>query len=440
MAGVSDKELIPLGPWPAGIDNLNDETNLARSDDGKRVIALREAVNVDLPRTGWPRRRKGYERIVQGTRVHSLWAHSSFPFLLFADGASQYGMTPAGTPWQIRAGLAPREIGYGFAAGDVYCSNGTQAWRVDQDGGISPWAVESPAHQPTLTATSDGGLDAGAYQIAFTFLDAEGRESGTGKAVTVQVAAGGGIALTDIPQPTSPDVVRGRIYATNANGDVLQQARDVLTGQAQAMLGAFTPGRPLATQFLEPLPACDIVRTLGGRLYTARGNVMRWSEALRFGLSSLKNNVRTVGERIDVMEAVGEGTDGAGLFVSDHKRTYWFGGADPTKQPRQIAYGYGAVRGSSVIVPGNVFGLQTTMPVAYWIAANGVALLGLPGGQIVPLRERQVVAPAASRGASLFREADGIRQVITALSDAQPQGLAVRDRVSGRVYRNGVEV
>jgi hypothetical protein len=69
-----------------------------------------------------------------------------------------------------------------------------------------------------------------------------------------------------------------------------------------------------------------------------------------------------------------------------------------------------------------------------------VACLGLPGGQVVPLRERQVVAPAAERGASLFRERDGMRQVITALQGATPQGIAIGDRASSRVYRNGIEV
>lgn len=440
MAGVGDKQLLPLGPWPAGIDNLNDETGLTRSEDGKRVIALREAVNVDLSRGGSPRRRKGYGKIVSGTRVHSLWCSGHFPYLLFADGERQYAMTAAGAPWVVRDGLAAREISTTLVGDVAYCTNGQQTWCVDAAGAWRPWSVETPAGQPTVTPSSTGGMDAGEYQAAVTFIDDAGRESGTGQAVTVTVPDGGGIALTDIPQPLSAGVARARAYAAPANGDVLYMARDVPVGQTSALLGAFAPARPLATQFLEPMPAADIVRALAGRLYTAKGAEMRWSEALRYGLTNRAKYVRRVGERIDLMEAVGEGGDGAGLYVADTKRTYWIDGTHPAAQSIRIVYGCGAVRGTGVMVPGNVFGLETTVPVAYWLAANGVALLGLPSGSVVPLRERQVVAPAAARGASLFREQDGIRQVITALQEAAPQGLAMRDRVAGRVYRNGVEV
>lgn len=440
MAGVGDKELLRLGPWPAGIDNLNDETSLTRSEDGKRIIALREAINVDLPRTGWPRRRQGYGRIVAGTRVHSLWAGGAFPYLLFADGATQYAMSPAGTPWEVRSGLAPREISYAAPADTVYCTNAQQAWCIDAAGATMPWAVESPAGQPRLAASTDGGLDPGTYQAAVTFVDSAGREGGTGLAASLRLPSAGGIALLDIPQPRAGDVARVRVYLSAANGTVLHRVRDLPVGQLQAVLGTGPLGRPLETQFLEPMPPGEIVRTLAGRLWTASGNVMRWSAALRYGLSNLAEDTRRVGRRIDLMEPVGEGSDGAGLYVADHKRTYWIGGADPATQSVRIVYAAGAVRGSGITVPGNVFGLETTLPVAYWLSRTGVALLGLPGGTVIPLRESQVVAPAAARGASLYREHNGIRQVITALSGAAPQGLAMRDRVSARVYRNGVEV
>jgi hypothetical protein len=37
------------------------------------------------------------------------------------------------------------------------------------------------------------------------------------------------------------------------------------------------------------------------------------------------------------------------------------------------------------------------------------------------------VAPSAKRGASLFRERNGLRQVVTALAETAPRGLAMRD-------------
>jgi len=440
MAGVSDKQLIRIGPFPAGVDNLNDETNLTRSDDGKRIVALREGVNIDLPRTGWPRRRKGFGQEVQGAQVHSLWANPRFPWMLFADGAGHFARSTGGQPFEVRAGLAPREISYAIPNDRVYCTNAVQTWCVTPEGDALAWAVESPGGQPVCAPASSGGLDAGAYQVAITYLDTRGEESGSTLAETVTVPQGGGVALSDIPQPLGADVARIRVYMSPTNGDALYQARDIAAGQTSAMMGAGNLGRPLATQFLSPMPAGQIVRSLAGRLYVACGNEMRWSEALRYGLTHSKDNVRRIGARIGLMEPVGEGGDAPGMYVADHKRTYWIGGANPSAQSQRIVYPYGAVPGTGIVVPASMFGFDTTLPVAYWIAANGVACIGMPGGQVVPLREKQVVAPKASHGASLFREQDGLRQIITSLSDASPQGLAVGDRASARVYRNGVEV
>lgn len=440
MTGVNDKQLLPVGPFYAGVDNLDAETALTRSDDGKRIVALREAVNVDIPRDGWPQRRKGFTLECAGARVHSLWHGGRFPFMLFANGPDLYARRAGGDPFLVRSGLSPREVSYAIPNDRVYASNGVEAWCVLPDGTSAAWGVETPAHQPQAIASANGGLDAGRYQFATTFIDARGEESGTARAEEIDVAQAGGVQLTNIAQPASADVARVRVYVSHANGDMLYQARDLAVGQTAALIGAGQRGKPLDTQFLSPMPPGQIVRYLAGRMYVARGREMRWSEALRYGLTHREKNVRRVGETIAMMEPVGEGGDAPGLFVSDHKRTYWLGGADPATQSNRIAYPYPAIPGTGRIVPGSMFGFDTAVPVAYWIARNGVAIVGLPGGQVVPLREKQVVAPNAERGSSLFLERDGIRTIITSLQGSTAQGLAVTDRASSRVYRNGVEI
>lgn len=448
MPGVTDKSLIRLGPWPAGIANVPAEQDLPRSEDGRRVIAAREAVNVDWPVSGKARRRSGYTKVVSGTRCHSLWRGGDFPFALYVDGATLFALTRGGTPFAVRAGMAPREVSYALVNDRVYWSNGQQTGQVLADATAVAWGVESPAGQPAVAASVGvGGLAAGRYQVAVTFRTARGEEGGTGEAVAVDVTEGGGIALSAVPQPVASDVTTIRVYVSPPNGDVLYFARDMPTGMTSATVGAGSRGVPLATQFLEPMPAGRIVRYLGGRLYVAGGvggalaaNELAWSESLRYGLTDLVNNRMPVGQRIDLMEPVGEGGDGAGLFVADHKRTYWFGGSNPANWGSRIAYPHGAVPGTGICAPGNLFGLETTVPVAYWLAANGVACIGLPGGGVVPLREASTVAPSASAGASMLREIGGIRQIVTTLRDTGPQRVATADRAAARVYRNGVEI
>jgi len=450
MAGVGDKELIARGPWSAGIDNLNAETDLTRSDDGKQIVAFREGVNVDIDRKGTPSRRPGYTKIINGLSVHSLWHQGSFPLALFADGALQFAFRPGQTPFEVRDGLANRTISYALAGDRAFCTNPVQNWCVTPSGDTVPWGVETPAGQPNLTPSPDGGLDAGEYQVAITFIDLLGEESGTVLAATCTVAKGGGIELNQIPQPTSDRVRYVRAYRSAANGGnqadpnapVLFMARDIPVGITSALLGVATLKRPLATQFLIPMPPGQIVRHLAGRLHVAAGNVIRSSEPLRYGLCH-KDKGRNVGDKIVLMEPVGDGGDSPGFFVADSKRTYWIGGANPEDTSIRIVYPYSAVPGTGTVVPASMFSLDTTLPVAYWIAANGVACLGLPGGTVVPLREKQAVAPPAESGASLFRERNGIRQIISALAGATrttKQGVAIGDSAAARVYRNGIEI
>src|ERR1044072_5759767 len=146
--GVSDRELAPVGPFPVGIDNLNEQGGLQRSDDGKRVIALRAAVNCDTPRSGWPRRRGGYGQIVAGTRVHSLWHGGALPFMLFAAGADQYAMRKGQAPFVVRSTLAPREVSYAIPNDRVYASNGAQARCGYADGTAGAWGGGAAAGQP----------------------------------------------------------------------------------------------------------------------------------------------------------------------------------------------------------------------------------------------------------------------------------------------------
>lgn len=452
MAGVRDKQLISLGPWPAGIDNLNAETDLTRSDDGKAIIALREATNVDLDRRGSPHRRRGYARVVSGTDCHSFWKAPEFPFALFVDAGTQYGWQPGSSAFQVHAGVGPHRVASCFAGDRAYCTNNVSTWCVTAHGDEMPWGVETPP-TPTAIAASNGGLDAGEYQVAYTWLTVLGEESGAKIAATVSVPDKGGIDLAAIPQPTSELVRAIRVYRSRANGGngadgsgtdgttnvALFSAVDIPVGVLSYRLGASALGRPLRTQFLDPMPPGHIVRHLGGRLHVASGNRIFSSEPLYYGLRHSRKD-RRVGSRITLMECVGDGGDAPGMFVSDEKRTYWIGGVDPDKSTIRICYPYAAVFGTGTIVPGSMFNVETTLPCAYWLAANGVACLGLPGGVVVPLREKQAIAPLAEEGASLFRERDGIRQVLTSLQGASAKrGLSISDAASARVYKNGVD-
>ena len=429
--GVREDETDKRPGWPLGIVNRVKES-------ATPLTALRVADNVDLDALGKPSRRPGYAVVAPGTTVHSAWSDDYLPWGLYVAGDTLRVFHSDESSDPLVGGLAlGQPVSYARINDVVLWSNGVQCGAITQDLEAVPWACPSPASQAKAVAMLGGALDAGTYQVAVTFIDAFGRESGAGLAATIDVAANGAIELSEIPQPVDTLAVpRVRIYATAANDPVLRAAATMPAGVTTYTLTQHPAGRPLDTQHLRSLPPGQLVRYGNGRQFVARGREVLWSPALRYGLYDPRKARVAFAQRVDMMEFVGDGTDAAGLYVSDAKRTYFLPGRDPAEWRQVIAYPCGAVPGASTVVSGEAFGLPTKVPVPVWLARNGLLCVGLPGGQVVTFRETDAVIDQAERGALLYREGDGLKQVIASLQGAQAQGLAVRDRAVARVYRH----
>lgn len=434
MTVPRDRGMPTMHGWPAGIDNLNQEQDLARNEEGI-TSALRDAENVDLDRHGKPQRREGYEQVIAATTAHSLWGDPDFPFGLFVDGGTLRAMREDATVFDLQAAIGNAPLSYAAVAGQVYWSSTQHNGRVTADAVAFPWGVPGPAGAPALSPAPTGALHAGRYQVTLTYLSALGEESGAPQAGVVDVAESGGIQIDNVPQP--PDgSMRIRVYATPANGDVFYFARDLAAGMTSVVLGQHRPGKPLETQFLEPMPRGHIVRLLNGRLYVASGSSLIFSEAMRYGLCDFARNRIGYPSRLAMIEPLDSGGDAPGLFVAAGERTYWLGGPDPFTFKRKIAHPYGVVPGTSLQVPAKVFGLEGDGTVPYWLATNGVGCVGLPGGGVIPLRANQAIAPGADAGASLYRDVNGLKQVVTALHSAIERGTAIGDSVGCEVIRH----
>lgn len=431
MAGVPDESLLNLLP-AVGIANLGKETSATPQ-------TLREAVNVDLTKEGTPRRRDGRTRLVAGTGVHSLWSDDKFPRALYVNGDQIVALWPTGETTPIANGLALGvPVSWALINDRVFWSNGVQSGLITPELDVLPWGPEAPAGQPALEATAEGGLDAGGYQVAITYRDMLGRESGTGLAATVQVEQGGGIRLTGIPVPGPTSAITTvRIYRTGADDSSLRHVMDLPAGITSVILGVRDRGRALETQHHVAMPPGHIVRYGHGRQWIARGNELLWSPTMRYGLWSPATARLRFGSEIDMIECVGDGTEGAGVFVSSGERTYWLSGANPENFTQRIAYPHGAVRGSSMLVRGSAWGIETAEYVAAWLARSGVFCTGVPGGSVLRMKEAEAVTGVGERGASLFREKNGIRQFLTALSGrTDAPGLRVGDRAVARTLRH----
>lgn len=435
---------FPLGPWPGGVNNRAPEHALPTNEDGQ-VVALRQGVNVDLDDAGWPRLRQGRVQRVTATRAHSLFA-ADHALLANVDGdLIAYARAPDGSlaaQATVRADIGPRYVTAAQVGEDVYWSNELELRRMDADFGDHAGAIPTP-RSPTIAAASSGGLVAGEYLVSLTWKAADGRESGACNPIAIDITEGQGILLTNLPL-SADGAATLQVWLSPANPDpdtiVLYHVRDLPAGTAGYSIGAHHPGRALETLWHLPLPPGQIVRPWNGRLLVAAGNLLCWSPALRVGLMHQDSALR-FGERLTLLEPAGEGISSPGIFVADHKRTYFLGGDRPEAWQKRIVYPHPAVPGVSTIAPGTAFGLETAEPMVCWLASNGVFCLGAPSGVVTPLTERRVALPVgAERGAATFREFDGLRQVLATFIGGAGNTAGVTDSTVATVRRHGVTV
>jgi hypothetical protein len=441
MPKVADDELIQIAGF-SGLNNVDREMAavLGGEAGGPRVSQLRTAENVDIDNAAKLRTRQGWSRLLAATAARGLWSADGLGWGLVAFGSELHQVQEDGSTAVVVTGIDPNATPcYAEIGGVAFWSDGSRIGRVFADGTTAPVACEQPAGQPLVSPSAAGGLPAGTYQVCITYQDASGQESGAGLAVELDLQDGQGIQLDAIPQP-AVNTTRINLYASSANGEELYLRGQIPAGATGVVIGYGPEGRRLETQFLTPMPAGQMMAAANGRLYVFSGHALWYSQPPYYGLTRAAANWVQYAGRPSLLLAVGSADAGSGLYVTAGARTYWQSGADPRAWQRVIAYPHGAIVGTGMTAPGSYFGLETTQPVAYWLADNGVFCIGSPGGAVSPFSERVFVADPAEQGASLLREVDGIRQAITVTRNPIRSNFGLRDSASARVFRNGVEI
>lgn len=433
MARASDQSVPPLGPWPRGSNNVAREDSVPRG-------SYRQGVNVDTYPGGKLRRREGTTR-VDDTPTENLWSDGSYA--LCTSAGALYKFTPGAPLQQLHDGLAPyADVSYAVVNQFVYVSDGVKALRVNMlTNEVTPWGVETPAGQPTLLASSGGGLDAGTYQVAITYARTSGEESGTQRAATITVADGGGIALTNIPQPSDVSVAHVNVYVTRSNGESLLYYGSIGVGILSTQLYKQNLGNVLETMLLAPMPAGRNPVFAGGRLYVTVDSLLVWSEPFRFGLFNPRLSFTQYASQIQLVAPTLTNSAINGLFVAASESTFFLAGEDPQKWAQNRVYHASAVPGSLVYVPGAMFRRDDfpTHNVPVWLATNGYICVGLPNGTIAAVTEGRFAASVGVKASSFFRDMRGIPHVVFAMPSPTSASQAVAsDTVDSILIRNGI--
>lgn len=414
---IQDKQTIRISAF-GGMDNRTPETRLAAS-------LQRLLVNLDVAE-GKLQQRPGYVLAQELPGAHSLWSDGRRGFC--AAQGTLYSWNGIEAPVALRTGVFGA-VSYAAVNGEAYWSDGTVTGKIRADGTLAAWGLPTPA-TPTVTATAAGGLTAGTYQVALTWQNATGEESGAAVAATVQVAQGGGIAV-GLEPPSDADVQFVSLYVSAPDSANLYHALLVPASMGSLLIGAGQRGRELDSQFLAPMPAGALVRFWRGRLVTVQGNVVTFSEALRYGLTDARYGFLVESADITLLEPVA-----GGLFIGTAEGVRFAAGTSPDNFSFTEVERGAPVPGTGISVDARDLGLNVTGPVAVWLSPAGW-VYGLPDGTTsTPVADR-LALPGYEQGASLMIEQDGLRRMLAVVRGAGPELAKAGDSVVAEVIRNG---
>ena len=420
--------------FPAGVNNVAPDFDPPKDELG-RVTALREAVNVDLVGPQKKVRRRAGRTAIAAGRAHSPKTTPDGKHLLVViDGDLRAYGTDRQLRATVRASVGPNRLTYAKVNDDtIWSGNGLLRRVRSSDLADLPAWVDCPGI-PQVAAISGGNMAPGEYRVGMTWLDANGTESGCAGLVLIDLAEGECLQITGIP--AAPEGAEwARVYVSSPNEAECYATADLLTSVTNTIITSVGDGVTLKTLSMQTFPPCNILRFWNTRLIGADGNLIVWSEPLRYGLVANDNYVRA-GERVTLLEPIGDGTGGGGIYVADHKNTYWYSGDDPKKWRRVIKLEVPAVYGASMVTKGKHVGLQTDDPVVVWLGADGVFYAGTAAGEVTSLTEGRLAIPAGDEGAMMFREFKGIQQMIASyMKKGASSGFAFGDRAAATVTR-----
>lgn len=434
--------------FPKGVDQVSAETSLIPG-------AARRIVNLDVHQGtveagGRLSARSQVQRVISGSNVHSLYAaeHNT----CYVDSGDLYLLGQDMVPVLLRSGVGNEQMHYTEIAGVTFYSNGVVTGTV-VNGADAPWGLPIPAG-PVASALAYGGLDAGVYMVAYTYMDAEGRESGATQTAVVTVATGGGILLASptggtgagqggnghgyghshqYGQGNDSSAASGtgyttRVYVSPANGENLYWSHDIPPGAATSYVGVHQPGKMLMTQYMTPMPPCKHLESYNGRIYAAIDNVLIATQALNYDLTRPSTDFVVFPDPITMVASVVDG-----VYVGTRHNMTFLDGNDLPLFKTRPADQLPPIEDSDIAVDGTLFGSSGKGIV--WLTRRGW-VFSTTGGVVKRLTETQMALPQYDRAVSMYREHDGMRQVLSFVKGGG-EAAGASDSYDVEIVRNG---
>ena len=369
---MSDTSLMPL----AGINNVSEDAAMQRGGEAARLY-VRDAVNVDITPAGKASVRVG-ERLVSAARFRDVW-QSPLHRDTFGTLAGRW-VKISPVDWSHEELATVGEGASHVVLNSLVCAGGPAGLFTYDGRAAQRLTLETPP-APLLTAGT-GALEPGTYSAALAWLRGS-QESATSELATVEVGAGGALEVA-LPIWLDPSLTGVRLYLTRHDGGELLRAGDWPAGTASIHLPLLPQlGAPAQFRHLSPMPTGQFLAYWRGRLLTARGNMLRWSEALAYHLHDERHGFVQMPQRITFVQPVD-----SGVWVGQVDHVVFLRGSAPSEFAAERKGGRAPVPGSAILASPDALGGDLTAggsDAAVWLAENGY-VAGTASGALVELQ------------------------------------------------------
>lgn len=385
-----------------GINNRQPVDRIRETDAG---MPVRDAVNVDLSASGTFQRRPGYEQVITMANCRDLREVKGGA--LFASGDRLYRFD--GTTTTEVATLASPFARVAYAdspLGTIWSDGFTLNIYSGTSKKLTP-AVPNPV--PVASASVLGSLTAGTYGVFFTSIRSDGQQSAPTFPQYITVPSNGSIQVS-----ASGHTERIAVFITAVDGEMFYREGSIEVGQTSAVFPVLSgAGQPIRYEPISDLPPGQILAVDSGRLLSADGPYLFYSLPWNMGLYRPAKDFIPFPEDITLI-APSEG----GVYLCTTSKTYWLPGGDISKADLSDIAPYGAIKGTLSEVP-NSLDLM-------WFSPRG-PVRASPGGQIALVQDQQIAfsADTQAQGAAMYREQNGLRQFVAALTKQTSSSGAV---------------
>lgn len=384
---------------------INNRLPKDRLDGQKGPPFVHDAVNVDLNTAGQFQRRPGYSRVVDATNCRSMHEaddgtalYAAGTELLSFDGSSSVVIADLSSAY-VDVAYAKTPIGMAWSDGSTL--------NLIQAGVSRLMAPAMPNPTPSAAGAAGGSLPGGTYGVMFCTRTEDGQRSPMSLPQYVAVPEGGSITISAIAHAQAIEVLM-----TATDGEVFYRAGSIEPGDTSVVIPIqITSGEPVIYMVKALLPAGGILAIHKGRLISVVGAMMFHSMPFEFGIYRPAVDFTPFPDAITMVASVE-----SGVFVATATKTWFMPGGDIGVSSMVARAPFGAIPGTLSKIPDS----EDVM----WFSPRG-PIRGLQDGSIELLQDGQIAYEESASGASMFREENGLRTFIAALSGSTPTGSAV---------------